>query len=251
MSGTWPRRGSGGITSVGLVRVRQTIDAARMPRALLFDFDLTLADSTQAIVECMTHAFNGMSLPCPTPEAIARTIGIPLPQAFVRLCGDTDPAAAQVFLKHYHGRADQVMTDLTAMLPYAVETARALKARGIRTAIVSTKLRYRIVEVLERRELTDAFDVVIGGEDVTDHKPHPEGLQRALAQLRVEPSHAWYVGDHLVDAQAAVRAQISFVAVLTGMTTREDFAPYPVHHFLESMERLPSLVDDALRDRAS
>jgi phosphoglycolate phosphatase len=217
-----------------------------MPRALLFDFDLTLADSTRAIVECMTHAFNGMSLACPTADAIARTIGIPLTKAFATLSGDDSPLAAQAFVKRYLQHADQVMAELTTLLPHAAATARALKTRDIRTAIVSTKFRYRIVEILARRDLSDAFDVVIGGEDVREHKPHPEGLQRALAQLRIEPHDAWYVGDHPVDAQAAAGAQLNFVAVLTGFTTREDFAAYQVHHFLESLEKLPSLVDTAL-----
>lgn len=214
-----------------------------MPRAILFDFDLTLADSTRAIVACMTHAFHGMSLPCPDADAMARTIGIPLPKAFAALSGDASPLAAADFAKRYLARADEVMVELTTLLPHAADAARALKARGLRTAIVSTKLRYRILAILERRELRDAFDIIVGGEDVREHKPHPEGLQLALAQLRTEPREAWYVGDHLVDAQAAGSAQLDFVAVLTGNTRREDFAAHPVHHFIESMEQLPRLIE--------
>src|SRR5262245_14545295 len=98
------------------------------PRAILFDFDLTLADSTRAIVECFTHAFRELGLPCPASDAICRTIGYPLPKAFVTLCGDSDPLASEAFVKRFIARAGQVMTELTTMLPHASETARELRA---------------------------------------------------------------------------------------------------------------------------
>ena len=213
-----------------------------MTRAVLFDFDLTLADSTHAIVECFSHAFERMQLPRPLPADVAKTIGVPLPQAFVMLTGDSTPHTAQLFVKRFIERADEVMTNLTTMLPHTVATVNELRARGIRTAIVSTKFRYRIVEILERRQLKDAFDVVIGGEDVSEHKPHPEGLTLALQRLEVEPPEAVYVGDHPVDAQAAAGAKLDFIAVLTGVAVREDFADFAVPHFLDSLEMLPRIV---------
>ena len=213
-----------------------------MTRAVLFDFDLTLADSTRAIVECFTHAFEGMELPRPAALDVAKTIGLPLPQAFVALTGDETPHAAQVFVKRFIERADEVMTNLTTMLPHTVETLNSLRASGVRTAIVSTKFRYRIVEILELRQLKDAFDVVIGGEDVSEHKPHPEGLKLALQRLDVEPHEALYVGDHPVDAQAAAGANLGFIAVLTGVAVREDFTSYAVRQFLDSLEMLPRVV---------
>lgn len=162
--------------------------------------------------------------------------------AFSTLCGDANPLASELFVKQFISRADEVMTELTTMLPHASETARELRAKGIRTAIVSTKFRYRILEILARRGLSDAFDVVLGGEDVREHKPHPEGLRLALERLRIEAGHAWYVGDHPVDAQAAAGAGVTFVAMLTGVATREDFLDLTVHHYLESMQALPTLI---------
>jgi len=63
----------------------------------------------------------------------------------------------------------------------------------------------------------------VGGEDVTRHKPDPEGLQRALAGLGLDSAQALYVGDHPVDGHAAARAGVRFVRVLTG----EDFGDEP------------------------
>ena len=104
------------------------------------------------------------------------------------------------------GYADQVMTAMTTVYEPAVGVLATMRARGVATAIVSTKYRYRIESILERAGLVGAVDVIVGGEDVTRHKPDPEGLQRALAGLGVESVDALYVGDHPVDGHAAARA---------------------------------------------
>ena len=62
------------------------------------------------------------------------------------------------------------------------------------------------------------MDVIIGGEDVKQHKPHPEGLLKALENLNVEAINALYIGDHPIDAQAARGAGVAFVGAVTGLT---------------------------------
>lgn len=58
------------------------------------------------------------------------------------------------------------------------------------------------------------FDVVITDDEVKEAKPHPEGLIKALAYLRLLPGEAVYVGDSLVDLQAATAANVRFGAAI-------------------------------------
>src|SRR5690606_12187872 len=118
----------------------------------------------------------------------------------------------------------EVMEAGTVVFPEAIALASELRGRGVRTGIVSTKLRSRIEEILEARELSELFDVVVGIEDVERPKPDPAGLLLALERVGLPVEGAVYVGDHVVDALAAARAGVEFVGVLTGMTTREGFA---------------------------
>jgi beta-phosphoglucomutase-like phosphatase (HAD superfamily) len=74
---------------------------------------------------------------------------------------------------------------------------------------------YRIAAILRRAGLERAVDLIVGAEDVTEHKPHPQGLLSALEQLGVVSARAVYVGDHPLDAEAAARAGLLFIAVLT------------------------------------
>ena len=65
----------------------------RKARAVLFDFDLTLADSTLGAVECVNYALGAMALPRAEPEAIRATIGFSLAATLASLTGLTEPDA--------------------------------------------------------------------------------------------------------------------------------------------------------------
>jgi phosphoglycolate phosphatase len=132
------------------------------------------------------------------------------------LTGHKDPALADTFSKLFVERADEVMVSATSLYPGSAYVLATLRERGIRTAIVSTKFRYRIQAILAAADLRDAVDVIVGGEDVAQHKPHPEALRHALAQLGVHPTNSLYVGDHPIDGVAAKNAGIRFVRVMTG-----------------------------------
>jgi HAD superfamily hydrolase (TIGR01549 family) len=67
----------------------------------------------------------------------------------------------------------------------------------------------------------EPFDAVVTDDDVTHPKPHPEGLIAALRAMDVEPSHAVYIGDSVVDCRAAHAARIRFGAALWSKSTDE------------------------------
>jgi len=209
-----------------------------MKRAVLFDFDLTLADSIRGVVECVNYALTKMGLPQAEHQAIRATIGLSLPATLARLTGLTDPILAKSFTANFVKCADLRMVDLTSVFPDAHHAMHELRQADIRTGIVSTKYRYRIEAILARDGLSDSFDVIVGGEDVAHHKPDPEGLRRALARIGLTSQDAVYVGDHPVDAMAASAAGISFIAVLTGNAVRRDFGEWADTLFIE---RLPDL----------
>ena len=104
--------------------------------------------------------------------------------------------------------------------------------------IVSTKYRRRIEGILERERLLDSFAVIVGGEDVSQHKPDPQSLLLALDRLGVPAREALYVGDSVTDAQAARRAGVPFVAVLSGTTPREAFRDCGVYKILADLRGL-------------
>ena len=212
------------------------------PEAIVFDFDLTLADSMPAFVACHQHAARTLDLPPPTAEAVGRTIGTPLPLGFRKLYGIDDDALAARYIHVYQAHADLIMTDLTVMLPGATETIRRLAADGFRLGIVSQKRRYRIDDVLRREGLLPLFGAVLGDEDVPAFKPDPRGLMLAVERLNGTPATSLYVGDTVIDAETAQRAGIAFVAVLSGETTADEFAPYDWLGIIAGIADLPDVL---------
>ena len=211
---------------------------------MLFDFDFTLGDSADAIVHCSRAAFADMGLTPADPRAVRRTIGLTLQDSFRLLTGDEALGAAEEYTRRYVAHADGVMTAMTTVYEPGAAVLATIRARGVGTAIVSTKYRYRLEAILAHVGLAGAVDFIVGGEDVTRHKPDPEGLQRALAGLGVESAQALYVGDHPVDGHAAARAGVGFVRVLTG----EDFGDEPWADIrplatIASVGALPAVLD--------
>ncbi len=211
-------------------------------KAVVFDFDLTLADSTLAVVECSNHALVAMGFEPAEAQQVRGTIGLTLPQAFRTLTGRSDPNLESEYSRRFVSRADEVMVAWTQVYPQVPQALEALRGRGIRLAIVSTKFRYRIEQILAKAGLSEAVDVIVGGEDVQRHKPHPEGLLRAIAQLEVDRAQALYVGDHRVDAEAAQAAGTHFVAVRTGVSLPEAWDQWPQVCVVDNVGGLPEFV---------
>jgi phosphoglycolate phosphatase len=213
-------------------------------RAVLFDFDFTLADSSAGVVECFAHGFARVGLPPADPLHVRGTIGLTLDEALDRLHGVRDEAIVRGFIDAFRERADRVMVTHTRWLDRAVESVAACRDAGFATAICSTKRRNHVEGVLVRDRLTHLFDAVIGSDDVAAAKPAPDALHAALTRIGVAREHALYVGDHPVDAQAAAHAGVRFVAVLTGPSQLAEFEAHPVERFLASIAEVPALLGE-------
>jgi len=209
---------------------------------VLFDFDYTLVDSSPGILECINYAMTRMGLPTPDPERARRTIGLSLPRTFVALTGPAMEARGQEFARLFIERADEVMNANTTFLPDARQVLDQLAACRVAMGIVSTKYRYRIERFLRDEGIAGMFGVVLGLEDVAAAKPDPAGLRLALERLGRQPTEAVYVGDSVVDGEAAYRARVPFVAVLSGATPRDAFIPHEPAAILESVADLPDYL---------
>lgn len=212
--------------------------AVRDSKAVLFDFDFTLADSSVGIIACINYALTKIGLPESPREDILRTVGLYIPEALVALVGEEYRPRGREFFGYFTEKADEVMVEGAVLYPGAFEVIPTLDRLGYRVGIVSTKFRYRIESMMERDGLLDCLDVIIGGEDVARHKPDPEGLIMAAGRLGLGVEDCVYVGDSHVDAGAAQSAGMPFVGVLSGTTTAETFERYPSVAVLPGVEGL-------------
>ena len=210
--------------------------------AVIFDFDYTLADSSPGVIECVNFAFGKLGLRPASPESIRKTIGMSLSKTLEALAGPEHAALSDEFYRLFVQRADEVMVESTRLYEHVPAAVRELKSVGRSLGIVSSKYRRRIEATLGAADLLESFDVIVGGEDVQEIKPSPVGLRRAVERLTGSVDAALYVGDSTTDAETARRARVRFVAVLSGVTPREEFAPFPVAAVLADVSELPQCL---------
>ena len=215
-------------------------DPMKTYQTYLFDFDYTLADSSKGIVMCYRnvlerHGHTGIS-----DEQIKRTIGKTLVDSFAILSGITDTDTLEIYRKEYVKEADKYMTANTRLFPETAEVLTRLKAQGAKIGIISTKYRYRIMELLGHALPQGTIDLIVGGEDVQTPKPSPEGVFIALEKLHTEKASTLYIGDSIVDAETAQAAGTDFAGVLHGTTTREELAAYPHTDIMNDLTALLS-----------
>ena len=202
----------------------------------LFDFDYTLADSSKGITECFHRTMAAFGLPPVGDMAIERTIGLPMREAVRRITGVEDGGKIEEFLAHYRALADNIMTANTHFYPEALPTLEALRARGSKIAIISSKTSGRIREAFVRDRAEDLLDFIIGCEEVKEMKPSPEGIRLALSRFGLAPGDALYTGDSVTDAEAAKNAGVAFFGVTHGVTAVEELVAYPHEAIDDTLE---------------
>ncbi|MFX1325904.1 MAG: HAD family hydrolase [Promethearchaeota archaeon] len=211
-------------------------------KGIIFDFDFTLADSSKGVYECVNYALTKLNITLSMEKEINKTIGHTLEQTFLMLSGIKDKTKMKKFKSYFIERADEVMANLTNLYPRTPKVIKILKSKGFKLGIVSTKFRYRIINILARERLLNFFEVIIGGEDVQNLKPHPSGLLLAIEQLNLLPSEVIYVGDSVIDSETAFNAGTSFICVLTGVTPKKKFNGSQVKSFIKDLTELPRLL---------
>ena len=207
-------------------------------KTFIFDFDYTLADATTGIVECVNYALTQAGLETASVDSIRKTIGMTLMDIFFELTGIKDDDRVDIFFSSFMSRADEIMTENTILFDDTINVLTKLKQDGYNTGIVTTKLRRRINEVLNKYDITGLIDYIVGYEDVENPKPSPEGLLKAIKYFGDDKHSVLFIGDSMIDANTAANAGVDFAVVLTGTTEKEEFYKLPYIYIAQDLTEL-------------
>jgi pyrophosphatase PpaX len=216
---------------------------SRMPpiRTVLFDLDGTLIDSVRLILDSYHHTLAAHGLPPRTDEEWLRGVGTPLTAQFAEWSGDRAQLEAMIAtyreynLKH-HDR-------MVSVYPGVVDAVRALRETGVRTGLVTSKNRLGALRGLTLVRLETMMDVLVCADEVTNPKPHPEPVEKAVALLGADPATTVYVGDSIHDMQSGRAAGVRTVAVLWGPFGRSHLEGAKPDYWVETPGELVALVE--------
>jgi HAD superfamily hydrolase (TIGR01509 family) len=168
-------------------------------RAVVWDMDGTLIDSTTVVPDAYITAISRLGGPTLTREAIVAAYSLGPPA---------------IMLGHLLGRAStdadvrEYLTSLRAgaagTRPYpGIETTLSGLRGRVELGVFTGASHTSALILLEAARLADHFGVVVGGDEVEQQKPAPDGVLLACKSLGVEPAAAAYVGDSPSDLRAA------------------------------------------------
>jgi HAD superfamily hydrolase (TIGR01549 family) len=187
--------------------------------AVLLDIDGTLVDSNFLHVHAWIQAFADAGHPVDAWR-VHRRIGMGSGRLLAELLGD-DADRLGDDVKERHTARYAELSDRLRAFDGARELVRELAGRGARV-VLSTSAAPEEVERL--RAVLDVDDAVqlTGAADVDEAKPEPDLVHAALELAGVGADRAVFVGDSVWDVQAATRAGVVCVGVLSGGTSEAE-----------------------------
>lgn len=183
-------------------------------KLLIFDLDGTLVNSFGAIHDSLTHAMNALGRPPWNLETTKRHVGWGL--AHLIACAVGDELVEQgvgLFRQHYA----QHFLEKTHLLSGVGPVLHQMHQEGFTLAIASNKPSRFTREIMKHFKLHQLFHSILGPEDVSHPKPHPEMLEKITQSAGISTKETLYVGDMPLDLETAKNAGVEAVLVATGV----------------------------------
>ncbi len=206
---------------------------------IIFDWDGTLCDSVEHIVEAMQRAAGECSLAPPAAIGVRDIVGLGLPQAIDALFPGLAPESGQALAAAYSRHFGEIARGGARLFAGAMETLLGLRARGFELAVATGKSRRGLERVLAELDMSDFFETVRCADE-TRSKPHPQMLLEILAERRRPPLEALMVGDTEYDLAMARDAGVRSVGVSHGV---HDVSRLARHGPVAIIDELPALLE--------
>ncbi|PHV13138.1 phosphoglycolate phosphatase [Chitinimonas sp. BJB300] len=180
-------------------------------KAISLDLDGTLLDTIADLAAAANAMRSDFGLP-PLPQSrLESFVGGGMAQLVHRALTDDRDGKAQPelhetgiasFCRHY----DRLLAVSTRPYPGVLEGLQAFKQMGLKLAVITNKPYRFSLPILEKTGLAPYFSMVLGGDSLTEKKPHPLPLLHACQQFGCQPAELLMVGDSHFDRDAAVNA---------------------------------------------
>lgn len=205
-----------------------------MIKCVLFDLDGTLIQTTEIIIETFKVTFQKyfphIQL---SDDDYTNMLGQTLFTTFGYYTSNQDEINEVV--QFYRTYSDDIIEQGLKSYPGAVEIMTFLKKKNVKIGVVTSKMRHVATHHLKLTGLVDFIDGLVGYEDVTEHKPSPEPILKALQLFGTKPQSTIYIGDHENDIISAKKAGILTCAVTYSQRLKETLSYNPDYAIDELM----------------
>ncbi len=223
-----------------------------MYKLAIFDFDGTLVDSAPGIIDVMKNCVDEYNLTDDIYKEWQQLIGVPLMRQMEIIFPDHNEEYWLEVATRYREIYDSKTIELCPLFPHLVPMLETLKASDIKITIASSKRRHLIETVLDHHNLSHFFSLIVGAQDVQNHKPHPESVHLTLQRMDVQAPDAVVVGDSTYDLDMARGADVDAIGVTTGIHTTEILAMSQPKHIVKGLDEvLPIILNGRMSNKSA
>jgi beta-phosphoglucomutase len=194
-----------------------------MFEAVIFDWDGTLAETTNVVVASFHKVLD--PLPLTVAEGlIERRTGTSAKEIFLEILRDSGVNFTEKIVKSLVEKrieAELEMSDQAKLKEGARDLLKSLKGK-VKLALASMNNKPVIDRMLTACELRGFFDVVLSADEVRKPKPNPEIFLKCASKLRRQPKQCVVVEDSVFGVRAAKAAKMSCIAVLSGAASKSE-----------------------------
>lgn len=216
-----------------------------MIRAVLFDLDGTLLDTSEGIIDSVQHTITTLSLPTIPLENLLQFVDPPIQNSLIDHYGlspDEAQNGATIFRDYYKSKA----LFKAAIYPGIFDLLEYLKKNGILIGVATYKREDYAIELLKHFKIAD-FCQVIHGADNYNKLTKADIIQLCISELHVGKENVVFVGDTEHDAKGAKDVGTKFIAVTWGFgIKKEDNLDYPFIAISNTIEQLIESINKEL-----
>lgn len=206
---------------------------------IVFDFDGTVADTNQLIVDAWQHIFLHYRGKKEDESKIYHTFGETLEYSISNMIPEADTASAIAKYRDYQ----RMHNHRKELFPGIEKLLSKLKERGYVQAIVTSRTKKTTEEYMKDLDVGNYFDLIITCDDVHVHKPDPLPLTMALDRLNATKEEALMIGDTRFDIGCANNAGVdSALAGWSKAFSDEDLAICTPTYILKKPEELLNIL---------
>ncbi|MDO6811307.1 HAD family hydrolase [Zobellia galactanivorans] len=210
-------------------------------KTLILDFDGTLADTKESIIQTMKFVAHSFDLENFDEKQIESLIGLPLKTTFEKAFSLDEKfieSATSVYRKHYN----EIVIDTISLFDGVKELLSDFHHRGINLTVASSKGKEALIKILKKQNIYDIFLFVGGVEDAKNKKPSPDIVNLIMDKYNYRPNECLVVGDTIFDIEMGQRANVDTCGVTYGNNTREKLEKLKPNYIIDNFRNLNEIV---------
>jgi len=210
------------------------------PALLVFDLDGTLVDTRQDLANAVNHALHSLGREPLSLSQLIAYVGDGARTLMQRALANGSAAEVEAGLRSFRAFYADHLLDHSRLYPGVVETLRHFAGR--KKALLSNKPQEFVDAIMQRLQLADYFDMIIGGHPSRQLKPDPQPLRDLLEKLATPAATSLIIGDSENDLLAGRAAGLATCAVLSGYRPAETLLALQPDFAVQTLSELKNLI---------